>query len=61
MLQSVWENVGNVPLLSLKNFAGEKFEGNLYANLESHNPTGLFTDRLTNKVFNVLNEQKKFQ
>ena len=61
MLSSVWENVGNTPLISLQNFVGEDFKGNLFVKLEASNPTGLFSDRIAMKFYNILSEQKKLQ
>lgn len=57
----MWDKVGDTPLLSLQKIAGEEFKGNLFGKIESSNPTGLFSDRIANNLFKILDEKKKLQ
>lgn len=59
LFKGVWESLGVTPLIQINSLLGNDFQGKLFAKTESSNPTGLFTDRIANVFFKLLQEQNK--
>lgn len=57
----MWESLRVTPLIQTNGLLGHDFQGTLFVKDESANPTGLFTDRIANAFFNLLQEQNKLQ
>lgn len=60
VFQTLWETDDTTPLLKINQVLGdEEFAGNIYAKIESRNPTGKFTDRIAKAFYQNLVDQKK--